>query len=418
MRLGLAPREGRCSRAPRSIGRCVSLLLFTGLIGLSCGSQEVDVQGLDPLEGGVLHTSPSGAFRIAELHGTFHQMGRQYGLLLQEPIQAFYHEAVTEFLIGEKGIPIEDLVGSARARYDEFPPLFRDFLDGAAETNGIGKDSTYVLSCALPMIFAGGGCSSLSAWGGHTPDGSAVTGRNLDLPSEALRRFAKAFHVTVWNPIGFPASVASIDLLGGLFYQTAINSKGIFLELQNGQASDPQVPPGRENTNDALLMSLFLHTTPVEVDRWFHTNLPQAGLIMNATFPDHATIYEWATFRVAARSAEGLISATNDFIDPAWQGYPVTFFDTATEGLGYTVTRRTNLLALGEAAPGGIGPERMMEIFDTSIPEGGATFPEGGPVKTIYSVVAKPAELTIWLKVREVSDWEEIDLRPFFAEPS
>jgi len=61
------------------------------------------------------------------------------------------------------------------------------------------------------------------------------------------------------------------------------------------------------------------------------------------------------------------------------------------------------------------GQMKMMEIFDTTIPQGGATFPEGGVIKTIYSVVAQPSKLKIWLKVRNHSGWEEIDLRKYFT---
>ncbi len=57
-----------------------------------------------------------------------------------------------------------------------------------------------------------------------------------------------------------------------------------------------------------------------------------------------------------------------------------------------------------------------MEIFDRTIPDGGATFREGGLIKTIYSVVARPSELKIWLKVLEYSGWEEIDLKQYFRD--
>jgi hypothetical protein len=221
--------------------------------------------------------------------------------------------------------------------------------------------------------------------------------------------------VVVWNPTGYPASVANIDLMGGIFYQTAMNSSGIFLELQNGQNCDTLNPTGRENTNNLLLESLFRNTTSEEVDMWFNSTLPDCGLIMNGSFPDHATIYEWATFRVAARNANGLVSATNDFIDPSWHNYPIVFFDSTNEGIGYTWTRRTNLMKLGEQNKGMITPQKMMEIFDQTIPAGGATFPEGGLVSTIYSVVAQPSELKIWLKVRTHSGWEEIDLKQYFT---
>lgn len=393
--------------------RCSILVsLFLGF-SMGCTKDATPYQPEDPFEGGKLFQSPSGSFYIAELHGTFHQMGRQYGLLLKRQIGDFYQEAVTDFLIGEKGFTYEFLVEQGEIYYNAFPQNVKDYYDGMAETDGITADQTKIMAAMLLMIY-NTGCSSLSAWDDYTPDHEVVTGRNLDLMTENLRLFSKYFHVVVWNPTGYPASVANIDFIGSYFYQTAINDKGIFLELQNGQSADTTSTEGRENTNHLLLESLFRNTASEEVDRWFKTTLPEVGLIMNASFPDHATIYEWATYRVVARQAEGLIAATNDFIDPSWHNYPIIFFDSTNEGTGFTYTRRTHLMQLGELDKGSITPRKMMEIFDTTIPDGGATFPEGGEVKTIYSVVVQPSTLKIWLKVRGYSGWEEIDLKRYF----
>ena len=390
----------------------VLTLVILGLV--SCKKSSSSDEPVNTFEGGKLFKSPSGSFYIAQLKGTFHQMGRQYGLLLKQPLGDFYKEAIVDFLIGEKGIKYEDLVTSGRKYYNTFPQIFKDYLYGIAETSGLTSDQTYIMSASFLMIYSTG-CSSLSAWGDYTSDHSVVAGRNLDLVSANLRLFSKYFHIVVWNPTGYPASVANIDFIGSVFYQTSFNNKGIFLELQNGQASDTTTVMARENTNNILLESLFSNISSDEVDRWFNTTLPQAGLIMNASFPDHATIYEWATYRVVLRQAQGLISASNDFIDPSWHNYPIIFSDSTNQGIGYTYTRRTNLIKLGELNKGNITPQKMMEIFDLTIPQGGATFPEGGPVKTIYSVVVQPSQLKIWLKVREYSAWEEIDLKNYFG---
>lgn len=388
----------------------LTIILLSAVL-FSCQREE------DPnatFEGGNLYKSPSCAFYIAQLQGSFKQMGRQYGLMLSDQILEFYKEAVTDLMINEKGIKYEDLVDYGRENYDAFPQIFKDYFDGMAETCGLSMDQTKIMSGIMFLIYSTG-CSSLSVWGDYTTDRKVITGRNLDLFAGNLRRFSKYFHIVVWNPSGFPASVANIDFIGGVFYQTAINDKKIFLELQNGQATDTTSVDNRENTNNILLESLFRNTSGQEVDRWFNTTMPECGLIMNASFPDYATIYEWATYRVKARQGQGILSASNDFIDPSWSNYPVIFYDSTNEApLGYTCTRRNNLLARGEQYKGQITPQKMMEIFDTTLPSGGATFPEEGVIRTIYSVVAQPSELKIWLKVREYSGWEEIDLKRYF----
>ena len=388
----------------------LTILLLSAVL-FSCQRED------DPIgsfEGGNLYKSPSGAFYIAQLQGSFKQMGRQYGRILSDQILEFYHEAVTDLMINEEGVNYEDLVDYGSENYDAFPQIFKDYFDGMAETSGLSMDQTKIMSGIMFLIYSTG-CSSLSVWGDYTTDGKVITGRNLDLFAGNLRRFSKYYHIVVWNPTGFPASVANIDFMGGVFYQTAINDKNIFLELQNGQATDTTSVDNRDNTNNILIESLFRNTSGQEVDRWFNTTLPECGLIMNASFPDYATIYEWATYRVAARQGQGILSASNDFIDPSWSNYPVIFYDSTNEApLGYTYTRRNNLLARGEQYKGQITPQKMMEIFDTTLSSGGATFPEEGEIRTIYSVVVKPSELKIWLKVREYSGWEEIDLNQYF----
>ncbi|MBN1198136.1 MAG: hypothetical protein JXA23_02205 [Bacteroidales bacterium] len=393
------------------------LIIFPFLIAMvvaSCAKSDNPYEPVDTFEGGKLHTSATGAFYIAELHGTFHQMGRQYGLLLKPQLAEFYQEVITDYLIQEKEVPYEELLLMGKDNYSAYPVIFRDYYDGMAETSGLTTDQVMILSNVLLALYETG-CSSLSAWGDYTPCEKTVTGRNLDLVAPGIRRFAKYYQVVVWNPTGYPASVASIDLMGGLFYQTAINNKGVFLELQNGQNCDTSNPVGRENTNNILLESLFRNTSGKEVDQWFNTTLPEVGLIMNGSYPDHATIYEWATFRVVPRNGQGLLSATNDFIDSSWHQYPIFFYDTTNEGIGYTCTRRINLMKLGEQNKGLITPQIMMDIFDKTIPEGGATFPDEGLISTIYSVVVQPSELKIWLKVRGYSGWEEIDLKNYFS---
>jgi len=72
-------------------------------------------------------------------------------------------------------------------------------------------------------------------------------------------------------------------------------------------------------------------------------------------------------------------------------------------------------MRLGEQYRGDITPEKMMMIIDQTLPLDGATFPESGLIKTIYSVVVRPSELKIWFKVREYSGWEEIDLKSYFS---
>lgn len=366
-------------------------------------------------EGGKLYQSPGGKFYIAELHGSFKQMGRQYGNILGGEIRAFYRELYEGDILKRPNISFAELKKGADDYYGVMPQMFKEFIDGLVETNGLDTDKTRIMTATLLFLVESAGCSSLSAWGEYTGNGEAIVGRNLDLPVKSMRKYSKYLHVIVWNPEGYGHSVAHIDYLGGLFYQTAFNSEGVFLELQNGQASDKRIRENRQNSNHALLAALFSASSMKDMDMFFETVRPETGLIMNVTSPEKAAIYEWATFRMVRRDGRGLISASNDFIDPSWKRYHVPFFSKRTEGFAYTVTRRNNLLRLGQSMKGYITPQAMMKILDTTIPEGGATFPDEGLIGTIYQVVAAPAQFKMWLKAREYSSWEEIDLKNHFT---
>lgn len=53
-----------------------------------------------------------------------------------------------------------------------------------------------------------------------------------------------------------------------------------------------------------------------------------------------------------------------------------------------------------------------MDVFDTTIENGGAT----NPRETIYQIVAVPGNLTMWLKAPDNFDWTEVDLANIFAD--
>ncbi|MBN1106379.1 MAG: hypothetical protein JXL84_23445 [Deltaproteobacteria bacterium] len=52
----------------------------------------------------------------------------------------------------------------------------------------------------------------------------------------------------------------------------------------------------------------------------------------------------------------------------------------------------------------------MMEVLDTTIPEGGPT----QPTETIYQIIAVPDDLTLWLKAPGNFDWQRVELRTLF----
>ena len=111
-------------------------------------------------------------------------------------------------------------------------------------------------------------------------------------------------------------------------------------------------------------------------------------------------------FFTAAPDKDGLLAATNHFVDPSWKIPP----PANDEQNAWTVKRRQNLLALAETYKGQFDIDKMKQVLDTTIDNGGATQPN----ETIYQIIAVPRDLILWLKAPGKFDWQKIDLSKLF----
>ena len=375
---------------------------------------ETGLKFMSESEGGKLYYA--GKINVVVMKGSFHQMGRQYGALLKNELNEFYDMAVTQYLIGEKKMPYEKILSGSRKEFDELPFYVREWVRGMGETSGLGLDKQIIQSLALvPVIMGGFGCSGLLAWGEYTPDGSTVAARNWDMSAPVLVPYQKFLTVAVFNPVGSGQGVADINYAGQITWQSAMNQSGLFYDLQNGMMSDPYSAKNRLNSNSAL-MSMMLNSTSLDqVDAFFNSTRAEGGLIINVADSKQGYCYEWGTFDYRRRvdDPKGLMADSNNYVDPSW---PVAMEIPNGKPAAFTKERRANLLAQGGKNKGKIDAGKIMEIFDTRIPDGGPTFPSGLDVKTYYSIVAVPKELKLWLQVDGLQKWTEIDLKPLFEK--
>ena len=377
---------------------------------------ETGLKFVSGFEGGKLYQA--GKINVVVMKGNFHQMGRQYGALLKKELNEFYDTAVTKYLIGEKKLSYDKILSESRTGFDALPFYVREWVRGMGETSGLGADKQIIQSLALvPVIMGGFGCSGMFAWGEYTPDGSVVAARNWDMTASVLEPYQKFFTVAVFNPIGSGQGVADINYAGQITWQSAMNQSGLFYDLQDGSMSDPYKAKNRLNSNSALMTMMLDSTSLDQVDAFFNGTRAEGGMIINVADSKQAYAYEWGTFDYRRRvdDPKGLVADSNDYMDPSW---PVTREIPGGKPSAFTKERRTNLLALGGKNKSKIDAGKMMEIFDTRIPDGGPTFPSGLDVKTYYSIVAVPKELKLWLQVDGFQKWTEIDLKPLFEGSS
>lgn len=365
--------------------------------------ESAGIRLISSFEGGKHYRS--GKINVMDLHGSYHQMGRQYGYLLSGELKSLYQNAVVEHFQKHKGLSAAAMKKTAISLYQFYPQRFKDIITGMAETSGLSLDEQIMLN-ALEVYGSMPGCAGIIAWGDYTNNKPLIAGRNYDWFDKYVE-FAQTLTVAVFNPDS-GISNAIVTFAGVIYATTGLNAEGIYLQLNNGLPSGGTLSySNRVPAIVNLLASLNDYGSMDQLDAFFNTTRTDFAFIINTADKSRGISYEWAPFEHRRRSGdtEGLLVSTNHFTDPSWG---IDLHDNA----GFeTVRRRENLLALGHKNKGKINVKIMKEILDTSMNEGGATWPVGGSIRTAYQIIAIPDSLQIWLKVPGFQDWTGVELK-------
>jgi hypothetical protein len=393
----------------------VYLILITGIIlaGIVFAfifffnvNQDKDVRLLREFEGGTLYRE--GNIGVLQLRGSYEEMGRQYGGLLKDEIQDFYHTAIDEHYIQDKGLDYGVIKGFSQEAYHRYPAKFRALMSGMSQTSGLSLEQIVILDQILGIQFVmteEGECSAIAAWGNYTAGKPLLLGRNYDSTVD-FREFSPFLNVVVYNPADdIPTAVVAYP--GEVTSFTGMNANGVFVEINEGAKSG-----GTTISEDRLILPVelvrFLLDYPGfgAFDAAMHTTRSNYAFIIQVADTEAAYSYEASVLETKRRAGQepGLLVATNDFVDPAWGLTP------PVDAEDKSVQRRENLLRLGNTYKGRITPGTMMQIMDIPFEEGGATWTN----RTAYQVVAEPASNTWWIKIRGIQDWVKIDLDNYF----
>jgi hypothetical protein len=400
------------------------LLVLVSLAG--CSDDDKSSYGLQRIaayNGATLYITRTphgtGHIRVIKMIGSFSEMGRQYGYLLKTELEQYYQSIIVDYLIGEKQIAYSDLVQSAEDLYADALDATKEFMQGVAETSELTLTQVQLINNS--MIVAIMGCSAVVAWGEHTSGGPLIVGRNWDMNTGSLDRFKDYMMVTVYSP---PSgnSVADINYMGQFqLFQTAINDKGLWIDMQNGTFSSSLEDESKQDPNAAIFQFLRNDSTMEEIDASFMTGGASASFIMTVADPNVAYSYFWCTqgtYRFTETDESGLLSTSNHFVEYP-ENWTINTLPTDPAGQCYTEIRRNNWLALANSSAykGKITDETMKKILETYISDGGGTFPPGGySAETVYQIIAVPQNLTLWMRLPKYFGWEKIELSDLFSK--
>jgi len=365
-------------------------------------------------EKGTKYKTEKGKFIVLDLHGSFRDMGRQYGYLMREEMQTAYSRTTNE--AAAMGLDKKYVNDASNMLYDSLPERYVELMQGMSETSGLTLEQQKELNEGVISIIdayllketnASAGCSGIAFWGNYSKDGKLYFGRNWDMIKSLLVPYLPYMTLAVYHPDSGNA-VANLEWVGEVYTETAMNDKGIFLELNNGQHSDQMSYPGRPFGAVKLLDFMFDSSNMDDIYREFNVTLDRDSYIIQVADKDVAYSYEWPSFGVRRRAenVSGLLVAYNDFVPP----YPAEW-EGKIQPANPRDVRRENFLKLANSPEykGKMDEKLMQQLLAVPFQNGGAMLPDN-----VYQVIAVPGDYKMWLHGQNYSGWEEIDLKPLF----
>ena len=350
-----------------------------------------------------------GSVPVVVLHGSWFQMGRQYGALMRDELEKVYAfacknkaDSCYRNLLGDPETP-SSITGLRR--YDE---LFRGMsqtsyltLEQLRIVNAVEVLCLDQVSSGLQRIFDSSRCSTLAACADRTYDGKTIVGRNYDWLPE-FKEIADTLVLSIFHPADGSNAVASFNWSGCMYLTTGMNNKGLYLGLNSGFFADPVLKTERIHHVWMLWEILCNSDEFAAVRRYFNTTRAAASYLILGASPAETECFQWHTKGVwesGPRSGD-LLAASNHFASEGWINDPLA----ESTQFASSVQRRENLLALAKNHSR-IGVEEMMQILSVPFPEGGAKV-DG----TLFQIIASPADQTWYIRTCCMDDWAQIPM--------
>ena len=146
---------------------------------------------------------------VVSLYGAWREMGRQYGMLMQDRLAEVYGfvETIIDYGVGNAEKASSIIAKQTR----QTPYRINQFFEGAAETSGPTVEQLQAVN-AVEHIGGLPRCSAAFCWGAYT-SGQMVIGRNYDY-SEAFALLKDDVAVTVYHPADGSLATATIGYVG------------------------------------------------------------------------------------------------------------------------------------------------------------------------------------------------------------
>jgi hypothetical protein len=389
----------------------------------SAGPGAQEIPGLIPIatfDEGRSYRTVVGSYPILSLKGSWREMGRQYGALLSKELKEFY--AAINADLQARGLGQEHVEG-VQATFQTYMPEMKQLIEGMSETSGLSFEEHMMLDASfyiLPDLVieaaqAMASCSGIAVSSPRTADGKLYFARNWDMTQAAMQPYLRYMALVVFNPTDGGLSFANVRPIGQVYVETGINEKGVFVELNNGSASDPNINEGAVFSVASIFDFLRTSETLDEMIQNIVTTKMDASYIIQAANSERAVSVEKPTFddRVIEQQ-NGALYALNNFARPTyepWKGKIVELPDNAYDD------RQMCLDAMFRSPEWqkGVSLDMVKAMMDRTTENGGPVV-EGALFGTVLQVIAIPEDMRLLFRSYGYSDWADIDLNKLFRQ--
>lgn len=380
-----------------------------------------EAPGLIPVatfDAGRAYRSSIGGYPVLSLKGSWREMGRQYGALLSEELKGFYSAISAD--LKARGLSSEHL-DMVRSTFQSYTPEMKDLLLGMAETSGMSFEDHMLLDASFYLLpgfvisaaQSAHACSGIAVSSPRTADGTLYFARNWDMTPTAMRPYLRYIALVAFNPEDGGKAFANIRPIGQAYLETGMNSAGVFVELNNGSASDPGSNPNARFAVASLFDFLRTSDSLDEMIRDLTTTKMDASYIVQAADASRAVSVEIPTFDARViEEKNGALYALNNFARPTyapWKGKIVELPDNAYDD-------RQKVLDAMFASPEWqkrVDLTAVKAMMDRRLEAGGPVVAEP-TFGTVLQVIAVPKDLRVLFRGYGYSGWADVDLKALF----
>jgi hypothetical protein len=361
--------------------------------------------------------------KIISLKGSHQEMGNQYGKLMHDELHGAL-ATLKDYFITENNMTYENMVEQANVFYQRYSHSYELFLRGIAEGSNLTLDDINVLNgmetinvetdqknnflnIKRPVDVSA--CAFVYLPPERTYSGSGLIGRNYDF-GEPYNKIAQNLTVTILNEDNM-VSTAIISMPGQIYCPSCVNSKGIFMELNNGMPSGGYYDA--LDRQSLLINMLYINQNSDNlqaIEKQLKATESDYSLIINTADKSSAKSFEFSTtlgMRPNFPIGKEAFISTNYFQNSSW-GNLIPNPTDETTWMG--VTRHNNLQNLA-AAQDIFNISSFQNLMNVNIENGGAFWDE-----TIYQIIFDTSNNDLYLKraLFDQDSWTQISLIEYF----